>query len=612
MPREGERYQLFSRRALVIAGMQTTALTALAGRLYYLSVVEGDRYKLRAEQNRVSIRLVPPVRGTVYDRKGRELAVNRRDLRVFLIPEQAGDVSDTLGELGTLIDLDDRRVDRLKQQIRRQRQFVPVSVSEQLDWDTFSRVNLALPYLPGVIPDSGLSRFYPEGQAFAHILGYLGRPDEDMVGNNPLFQLPGFKLGREGLESRYEDHLRGKAGTRRVEVNSVGRIIRELPNGQDAEPGRDLDLTLDLTLQTQAMALLNEDAGGAVVMDVKSGEVLSLVSTPTFDPNEFNNGISQENWNALLKDPRNPLLNKALAGQFPPGSTVKMVVALAALEAGLITPETEFYCNGKHRLGNHDFHCWKRRGHGKLNLQDAIAQSCDVYFYKLANELGIDQIADMGRRFGLETVFDIGVDGERKGLLPTEYWKIANFEETWQKGETLIASIGQGYMLATPLQLAVMASRLATGRAVTPHILKTDTGPSYFDALPVNPINLDVMRRSMEMVMERGGTAHDYRRKRSATKQAGKTGTAQVRRITRAERQSGVLDNDELPWKYRDHALFVGYAPSDDPRVAVSVLVQHGGGGSSVAAPIGRALLDTALESLEDAGISGDIDGGTV
>lgn len=600
MPREGERYQAFSRRAFMMAGLQGLALTALGGRLYYLSVVQGEKYKLRAERNRVSIRLIPPERGEILDRTGRILAKNQPDFRVFLIPEQAGDVEATLIKLRDIVHLDERRLARLRQQIKKQRSFVPVTVSEQLDWETFSRLNVAMPYLPGVVPDAGLSRFYPSGSEVAHLLGYMGRPGEEEVGNNPLYQLPGYKLGREGLEREYEDLLRGKAGTRRVEVNSVGREIRELPNKQNAESGHDLSVTIDLDLQKQAISLLDEQAGGAVVMDVDSGEVLALASTPSFDPNEFNLGISQENWQGLLNDPRNPLLNKCLAGQFPPGSTIKMVVALAAMEAGIIDEDTSFTCRGRHKLGNHYFHCWKREGHGTLSLKDAIAKSCDVYFYKLAELLSVDQIAETARKFGLEEIFNIGIPGERSGLLPTEYWKQANFSEPWQKGETLIAAIGQGYMLATPLQLAVMMSRLATGRRVAPHLVVGDGPARPFETMDVNPVNLDSLRTAMEMVTKRGGTAWDFRRKKSATQLAGKTGTAQVRRITQSERDSGVLDNNELPWQSRDHALFVGYAPADMPRYAVSVLVQHGGSGSGVAAPIGRALLDKALEIADE------------
>ncbi len=600
MAREGMRYQAFSRRALILAGIQGAAFTALGGRLYYLTVVNGEKYRLRADKNRIATRIVVPERGEILDRNNQKLAVNIPDFTVYLIPEQAGDINKILAHLAHILKLSKRRLVRVKRQIKRQRKFSSVTVAQGLDWVTFSKVNVEMPDLPGVLTDAGLSRFYPDGRDIAHIVGYLGRPNEDEVALTRMYRLPGFKVGRQGLERRFEDSLRGTPGARRVEVNAVGREIRELPPRRDAVKGHDLQLALDVRLQKFALERLGEEAAGVVVVDLKSGELVTLASNPTYDPNEFTRGISQENYDGLLNDPRKPLLNKALSGQYPPGSTMKMVVALAALEQGVITPETEFFCNGKHKLGDHTFHCWKRRGHGKLDLLAGIANSCDVYFYEIAELLDIEFIADMARRFGLGKTYDLGVDGERSGLVPDRAWKRDYLQQGWNLGETLNVSIGQGAMLATPLQLAVMTARLATGRDIMPKLV-LDTrvsGPVAFNHLQVNPIHLRTVRRGMEMVMEPRGTAHDRRRSKSAIKQAGKTGTAQVRRITKEQREEGLLNNNEKPWLARDHALFVGYAPTEDPRFAVSVLVQHGGGGASTAAPIGRALLDKALELM--------------
>lgn len=597
MPREGLRYQIYSRRALLLAGVQGLALAALGARLYYLSIVNGEKYRLRADKNRISIRLIAPERGEIYDRNGLKLATNTQDLRALLVPEQADQLEPTLQKVQQIIDINDRRLARIRQRIKRQRQFVPVTLAQGLDWETFSRLNVEMPRLPGVQTDAGLSRLYPGGEAIAHLVGYMASPDEEDVYKSPLYQLPGFKIGRQGLERRYESLLRGASGTRRVEVNAVGREIRELPPREESLRGNDLHLTLDMGLQQYVMQELGEEAAGIVVLDISTGDVLAMASSPGYDPNEFTRGISNANWQALLKDPRSPLLNKSVSGQYPPGSTIKMIVALAALEQGLITPETEFYCNGRHRLGNHTFHCWQNRGHGKVDMMQAVAKSCDVYFYEIAERLDIDLIADMANRFGLGSVFDIGIDGEKEGLVPTREWKRIFQQESWQLGETLNVAIGQGAMLATPLQLAVMTARLASGQAVTPRIVADNFGGAFFQPLDVNPFHLETVRRTMEMVMEEGGTAHDYARRKSAIRQAGKTGTAQVRRISLAERQAegGVLDNDELPWASRDHALFVGYAPVENPQIAVSVVVQHGGGGSSVAAPLARRILDRAL-----------------
>lgn len=605
MAREGLRYQTYSRRALLLAGLQGVALGALGLRLYYLSIVNGEKYRLRADKNRISIRLIAPERGEIYDRNGEKLATNTQDLRALLVPEQTDQLEPTLAKVQQIIDLNDRRLSRIRRRISRQRKFVPVTLAQGLDWETFSRLNVEIPQLPGVMTDAGLSRLYPGGEAIAHLVGYMASPDEEDVYKSPLYQLPGFKIGKQGLERRYEALLRGASGTRRVEVNAVGREIRELPPREESIRGNDLHLTLDMTLQQYVMQELGEEAAGVVVMDVASGDVLAMASSPGYDPNEFTRGISNANWQALLKDPRAPLLNKSVSGQYPPGSTIKMVVALAALEQGLITPDTTYYCNGKHRLGDHTFHCWQNRGHGRLNMLEAIAKSCDVYFYEVAEKLDIDLIADMASRFGLGATFDMGVDGEKEGLLPTREWKRIFQQQSWQLGETLNVAIGQGAMLATPLQLAVMTARLASGRQISPRIVADMArDESYFAPLDVNPFHLETVQRTMEMVMEEGGTAHDYARRKSATKQAGKTGTAQVRRISLAERQAegGVLENDELPWASRDHALFVGYAPAEAPQVAVSVIVQHGGGGSSVAAPLARRIMDKALEAYAPPG----------
>ncbi len=596
--REGLRYQTFSRRALLLAGFQGLALAALGARLYYLSVVNGEKYRLRADKNRISIRLIAPERGEIFDRNGEKLATNTQDLRVLLVPEQTDQLQPTLKKVQEIIEIDDRRLARIERRIKRQRQFVPVTLAQGLDWQTFSRLNVEIPRLPGVQTDAGLSRLYPGGNSIAHLIGYMSSPDEEDVAKSPLYQLPGFKVGRQGLERRYEPQLRGASGTRRVEVNSVGREIRELPPREEAARGGDLHLTLDMALQRYVVEQLGEEAAGVVVLDVASGDVLAMASSPGYDPNEFTRGISNANWQSLLKDPRSPLLNKSVSGQYPPGSTIKMIVALAALEQGLISADSTYFCNGKHRLGNHTFHCWQNRGHGKMDMMEAVANSCDVYFYKVAEKLDIDLIADMAKRFGLGATFDIGVDGEKEGLVPTRSWKRIYQQQSWQLGETLNVAIGQGAMLATPLQLAVMTARLATGMAVVPRLVNGDQDvAAFFPTLDVNPFHLATVQRTMAMVMEPGGTAHDYARKKSAIAQAGKTGTAQVRRITLEERagDGGVIDNAELPWKSRDHALFVGYAPVETPRVAVSVVVQHGGGGSSVAAPLARKIMDFTL-----------------
>ena len=600
MRSEGKRYRLFSRRAALLAGAKGVAVTVLAGRMYYLGVVESGQYKVLADDNRISLRLLAPERGEILDRQGEPLVTNRRDYRVFLIPEQASDVVETLTALGRIIDLTDQDIARIERQIRRQRRFLPVTVAENLDWDSFARINVSSPDLPGIQPDAGMTRYYPYGTEMSQVVGYVGAISPDEVGDDPLMSLPGFKTGKQGIERAFEQNLRGVAGTTQVEVNAFGRVIRELAR-EDGARGNDVVLTLDMELPRFAAQRLGEESAAAIIMDIDSGDVLAHASTPSYDPNDFNLGISRENWQALLKDPRKPLINKCLTGQYPPGSTFKMVVALAGLEAGVIDPDEEVACWGKRKLGNHLFHCWRKNGHGKLALVDAIARSCDVYFYEMAERVGIDRIGEMAARFGFGQTFDIDLPGESPGLIPGRDWKLGATGEPWQVGETLVVGIGQGALLATQLQLAVMTARLASGRAVRPRLIHAVGEALHrpvepFDDMGFDPAHLALIRRGMEKVMEDRGTAVLSRLRGEGRSMAGKTGTAQVRRISKAERERGLRKTHEKPWAERHHALFVAYGPIEQPRYAISVLVEHGDSGSKAAAPIARDLMAKTLE----------------
>ncbi len=602
MKAEGDRVNTFSRRAFLLAGGQGLLSAVLFGRMYYLGVVEADKYQMLANENRISQRLIAPERGLILDRAGRVLAGNRKDYRVFLIPEETQDVRETLEQLGQIIDLSDARIDRLMRRIKRQRKFLPVTVAENMTWQDFARINVDSVNLPGVQPDDGATRYYPNGKQVAHLLGYVGAPTEEDLfeDQDPLLQLPGFRIGKIGLERHLEENLRGMAGDRDVEVNAYGRVVRELSENK-AQKGNDAVLTIDMGLQSYVHELLGEESAAAVVMDIHTGDIVAQASTPSFDSNDFNFGISHANWNALQKDPRKPLLNKVVQGQYPPGSTVKMVVALAALREGVVTKEETVFCNGKHVLGNHTFHCWKEYGHGHVNMIQAIAGSCDVYFYDVAVRVGVDNIAAMLKEFGFGQHFDLGLGIEKDGLVPTRAWKQAIYGTPWQKGDTVIVGIGQGALLATPLQIAVMAARIANGGwAVQPRLLHSVGG--VVQPRP-DPTKIDVpdehmkwMHESMEAVMQQGGTAFLSRLRGEGMSMAGKTGTSQVRRITQAEREIGDEAFKERAWKERDHALYMGYGPIENPRYAVSVIVEHGGGGSSVAAPLARDIMRRTLE----------------
>jgi len=600
MDPEAPRYRTFSRRAALLAGAQGLLFTVLAGRLYYLGVIESDQYEMLAEDNRVSIRLLAPPRGEIRDRHGSLIATNRQDYRVFLIPEQARNIRETLERLGRIVPLDERNVARILRTASRQRDFLPVTVAEDLSWPDFAAINVAAPDLPGISPDAGLTRWYPHGSVASQLVGYVGSPAKTDLDGDPLLTLPGFRIGKAGLEKAYDRQLRGTAGSTRVEVNAYGRIVRELGR-VPGDPGANLDLTLDIDLQKEVTARLGEESAGVVVMDIHSGDVYAYASTPSFDPNDFNLGISRENWQALLADPRKPLVDKCITGQYPPGSTIKPVVALAALAEGVIDPEETVYCNGRHAYGDNVWHCWRRRGHGHMTMQQAIARSCDVYFYTVAQRMGITPIADWLTRFGLGETYDLPVDGQSAGLVPTPAWSRAVRGQPWVGGETLNVGIGQGALLATPLQLAVMTARLANGgRAVTPRIVRPagDLGPGLDGVsaarLDIPGEHLRIVQRSMEMVMEPRGTAWTSRLDMDGQRMAGKTGTAQVRRITTEQREQDIQQS-ELPWRDRHHAWFVAYAPTESPRYAVSVLIEHGGGGASAAAPVARDVVAATL-----------------
>jgi len=599
MRSDSDRYKSFTRRTAAVAGFKIALLSVLGARMYQLQVVQADRYATLAEENRINLRLLPPPRGRILDRRGRLLAVNRQNYRVLMTVERADAAESALAALARFIFIGDGDRKRVLREIGRKRSFVPVTVRENLDWREVARIEVNAPDLPGVTIDVGRSRFYPSNELAAHVLGYVSAVSEEELNGDPLLELPGFKIGKSGVEKVYDELLRGTAGTSQVEVNAIGRIIRELSR-QGGEPGRDISLTLDLDLQTFAAERIADESAAVVVMDVQTGDVLAIASTPSFDPNAFNSGLSTADWNAMVNNARSPLTNKAIAGQYAPGSTFKMIVALAALENGVASPEQTVFCNGKYEFGDGTFHCWKRWGHGRVDMVDAIAESCDVFFYDLARRVGIDRIAEMAGRFGLGHSLGIDLPGERSGLMPTKAWKQAVQGVAWQSGETLVAGIGQGFVLTTPLQLAVMTARLVNGgRAVVPRIThreaSVEESAEFGEAemsLGVSEASLRLVRRGMDDVVNGPtGTARGVRVEDEALAFGGKTGTAQVRRISERERQTGVRKNEDVPWHVRDHALFVGYAPLAEPRYAIAVVVEHGGGGSAVAAPIARDIL---------------------
>jgi penicillin-binding protein 2 len=603
--RDGDRTKLFNRRAAILGGLKLSLFSVLAGRMYYLQVLESARYATLADENRISLRLLAPPRGRIVDRFGQPLAINQENFRVLVVPEQAINLESTLESLSYLIPLSEHERQRIIREAKRKRRFVPVTVRENLSWEDVARIEFNAPDLPGVLLDVGQSRFYPHGEKLAHVLGYVAPVSEtDQTAGDPLLELPGFRIGRAGMERVHDSMLRGRGGNSQVEVNAFGRVIRELARFE-GEPGAEIALTLDMQLQEYAFQRLGEQSAACVVMDVRSGELIVMASTPAYDPNAFAQGLSADQWKELTNNQRAPLTNKCIAGQYAPGSTFKMVVAMAALESGLVSPDFRVGCSGWIELGNARFHCWKKGGQGGVDLYRGLAHSCDIYFYEIAKRIGIDRISEMARRFGLGQNLGLELPGEKIGLMPTRAWKQKMFKAPWAQGETLVAGIGQGYVLSTPLQLAVMTARFANGGlAVVPRITRQVGDHSRFNlpsendwpSIGVSRNHLNLVRKGMKAVVnEPGGTAYSARIMEPEWAMAGKTGTAQVRRITQRERETGVRKNEDLPWKERDHAMFVAYAPEENPRYAITVIVEHGGGGSAVAAPIARDVLRETL-----------------
>ncbi len=599
MKKSNEKLRILLKRSLVLFSANIFLFFILVGRLYYLQIYQGEKYAVLADSNRLSTRLLVPPRGSINDRNGVELATNIQNFQALLIAEQTrGSIDNLLQEIAPLLSLSEKDKARIKKDISTHRRFVPVKIKDNLSWNEVAALMINNYRWPGLIIDQGLIRYYPFGKYTAHPLGYVGSVSEQDLQNSdaPLLQVPGFKIGKSGFEKTYDESLRGTEGILKYEVNAYGRIMREIEK-TDGIKGSDLDLTIDIRLQKAAFDAFGDEAGAAVVLDVHTGEILAFVSTPAFDPNLFVDGISHKNWNSLRNNEKTPLTDKAVSGQYSPGSTFKIVVALAALEAGIIDEKTTYNCTGRMQLGNHLFHCWRHYGHGKQNLVEAIKNSCDIYFYETALELGIEKIAAMSRRLGLGQVYDLGLENQKSGVIPDKKWKQEKLKAPWQQGETVIAGIGQGYVLVTPIQLVTMLSRVVNGGyAVSPTFIKRkEAAPA--EPLGISEKNIALVKQGMfEVVNGTGGTAARAKFKNSDIKIGGKTGTTQVRRISLKERAEGIKKDEDLPWKYRNHAWFMAYAPHDNPRYAVAVIVEHGRSGSGVAAPIASKILEEAIK----------------
>ena len=574
--------QSFDRRSFVVGAIQGGVGLLLAARMGYIAVAENEKYEMEAESNRVNLTLIPPRRGWILDRNGSPLASNRADFRVDIIPERLQDPDREVTALARLLKFTPAELQDLRDKIDKAAGFQPVPVADGLDYDTFAAVSVRLPELPGVVPTRGFSRYYPTGPAVGHLIGYVGAASKEEYEKepSPLLLTPGFKLGKDGLEKQFEQVLRGEPGARRSEVTASGRIVRDLETREDVQ-GRPIQLTIDGPLQDYAARRIGLESGSVVVIDCLTGDLLCMASMPSFDPNSFSDGIGRVEYQMLSENERVPLRNKVLKGLYPPGSTVKPMVAMSFLEAGL-DPSESVGCGGGLRVGNRVFHCWQRGGHGSVDMAKGIYQSCDVYFYHFAQRLGMDVIAPMAKRCGMGQEFPLPVASQFFGTVPDPAWKLRKYGQPWQNFDTVNATIGQGYMLANPLQLAVMASRIATGNKIMPRLLLDKRAPQ-FENMNFHGDHVQVIQKAMSDVVNGPGTAGRARLPIENVLMAGKTGTAQVVSLSVGSGKGG-------QWKYRDHGLFICFAPFDNPRYACAVVIEHGGG-SGAAYPIARDVM---------------------
>ena len=595
-----------NKRTVLLFGFQMLGLGILGWRMRKLQIEDSERYRFLAEENRVNIRILPPKRGLVFDRFGHILANNQQNYKLVIIREEAKNTKKVLSELAKIIFLPTKKQELLNREIKKNRAFVPVTVAENLTWKEFAKVAINLPSLPGVVQEVGLSRLYLQEEVMAHLVGYVGPMSKNDLNrlpkDNPLFQIPTFQIGKTGIERELDSDLRGSAGISRLEVNASGRVMRELQRNNETA-GKDIQLTVDSRLQNFSMQRMKDHSASAVVMDVTSGDIVSMCSVPSFNPNKIVNGISTKDWNNLLSNKKRPLSNKSVSDAYPPASTFKMIVAIAALQAGIMSPEEKVECNGVYELGDSKHHCWKKEGHGFVNLREGMKQSCDTYFYEVARRLGVDRLSVTAKKFGLgKKVFGDIFDNEKQGLVPNTEWKKNALGRNWLLGETIITGIGQGFIQTTPIQLCLMTAQIANGGyKVYPKIVANDDNlyADKFTPLYKKARNIKIVQDAMfSSTNEVRGTSYRSRLDDSKYQFAGKTGTSQVKKITERDRELD-LKTFQIPYEERDHALYVAFGPYKNPRYALSIIIEHGGSGGTVAAPLAKELFKMIIDRHE-------------
>ena len=612
--------KLISRRMFILSALKIGVFVSIISRLFYLQISENIKYKSLSDKNRLREWKLVPQRGIIEDYFGKKIADNTQTFQLHMIPEDVPNMEVLFFKLSRIIDFTDTKKRRLIKRLKKRKRWEPIIVSDNLTWSEFSKLNLFLHEMQGVKPVVALARKYSEDGSSSHIVGYVSDTSAKDLEESELLReihVPGLKTGKNGLEKLLNPKIIGKPGIQRFEVNAYGKRIKELALVKGIE-GQNFRTTIDQEVQKFSLELVKEKSGAICVMDIYTGDIISLVSSPTFDPNKFVHGISQKEWEILIKDKKKPLINKPMAGLYPPGSTIKPIVALSALENDVINPKKIIECKGSIEFYDQKYHCWKEKGHGFMNLRSAIKQSCDVYFYEVARRLGVDRLSITAKDFGLGKKVLNSFYEEKAGVVPDTKWKLKNIGKGWVLGETLISGIGQGYFQSTPLQLCLMMAQLANGGyEIKPRIIDDkyalqpiiDAWREEFinknNDINLNSSNLKKLYRNPENIKfvldalygatnEPMGTSYRSR----LTKEymyAGKTGTSQIRRITAEERELKLKQKD-LPYERRDHALFIAFAPYKNPRYAISVVIEHGGAGSSGAAPIAKKVLKKVLD----------------
>ena len=584
-----KQYTVLNRRSFILYSIKLALFSIVGWRLYNIQIKDSDKYKTLSKNNQIDVEVLYPLRGRILDIQKKVLVTNKKVYDIYIIPENTSNINNTLNQISEIIKIDFNKKRKVIELSKKIKKFEKIKIFENINWDDLEKIETNKINIEGIFISQDYMRVYNYGDIFSHLLGYINKPNENEISLPFITNMPNLDIGKEGLEKNFNPVLVGKSGQREIEVNSTGRIIREISR-LDSQKGKDIQITLDLRLQEYALNLLNPyRAGSIVVMNIKNGHVLCMASTPSYNPNKIVKKPNKEYWDSILQNKLSPLTFRSIQGLYAPGSTFKMIVAIAGLYHGVINTETKHFCNGKISLGDRLYHCWKNNGHGSMNVEGAIKESCDVFFYEISKKIGIDKIAKVAEDFGLGKIYEIPLNNQKKGIVPSKKWKKEKLGESWYPGETLISAIGQGFVLANPLQLANMTSIIASeGNMIEPKIIN-DGVENNFSNLNKYKEAIKIVKKSMfKVVNEAKGTA--FKSRSDDIKFSGKTGTSQVRRITVAERESEDFRKKEVEWSKRDHALFVGYMPYDKPKYSLSVVIEHGGSGASTAAPIAKQV----------------------